>query len=354
VLDSAAIKAHARDLGFDLCGIAPADPFHELAFLTEWLASGYAGTMQWMHRSAERRSDVRQVVPTARSVVVIGSVYNTDGPYSVDPAREGQAFVSRYAWGRDYHDVIGARLQALLAWMRSARTDPFDARWYVDTGPVQERVYAKYAGLGWLGKNTCLINPSLGSWLFLGVIITSLDLETDAPVDDYCGSCMLCIQSCPTGALVQPGVLDARACISYLTIEHRGPIAPELRDGVGTHVYGCDVCQEVCPWNARPAVSSAAEWLPQPPLAAPSLLRLWEMPDAEVRALLRAGPMARTKVTGFRRNLALAIGNAAGRVPASALEVTPEALVDRPSLGDPVVADAIGWATARLGATAAD
>ena len=348
MVSSDAIKARGREIGFDLCGIAPAGPLHELAFLTEWLANGYAGEMAWMARTAERRRDVRHVVPSARSVVVVGSVYNTALPYSTDPARAGQAFVSRYAWGRDYHDVLGDRLERLLAWMRETHGETFEARWYVDTGPVQERVYARYAGLGWIGKNTCLINPALGSWLFLGVIITSLELEVDAPLSDACGTCTLCIESCPTGALVAPGVLDSRACISYLTIEQRGPIAPGLREGLSTHVYGCDVCQEVCPWNDRPAVSAAPEWLPAPPLAAPSLQQLWEMSDADLRALLRRGPMLRTKVTGFRRNLAIAIGNAGGRVPRSALTVSPEALVDRPSLVDPVVADAVAWAQDRL------
>jgi epoxyqueuosine reductase len=350
VIDSVAIKDQARAIGFDLAGVAPADAYHELAFLTDWLASGYAGDMHWMHRSAARRGDVRRVVTAARSVVVIGSVYNTAHAYSTDPARAGQALVSRYAWGRDYHEVLGERLERLLAWMREAHGVPFDARWYVDTGPVQERVYARYAGLGWIGRNTCLIHPMLGSWLFLGVIITSLELEPDRPVADACGSCMLCIQSCPTGALVAPGVLDARACISYLTIEHRGSIAPELREALGTHVYGCDVCQEVCPWNAQPAISRAAEWLPQPPLAAPSLVRLWQMTDAEIETLLRAGPMRRTRITGFRRNLALAIGNLAGRVPASALTVTPEQLADRPSMTDETVAEAVRWALGRLAA----
>lgn len=352
MLSSDAIKAHARAVGFDLSGIAPAGPFHELAFLPAWLASGYAGDMAWMHRTAERRRDVRQVVPGARSVVVVGSVYNTDRSYSTDPTRAGQAAVSRYAWGRDYHDVLGERLDRLLSWMRAAHDAPFEARWYVDTGPVQERVYAQYAGLGWIGKNTCVINPELGSWLFLGVIITSLALEADAPVTDHCGSCMLCIQSCPTNALVAPGVLDARACISYLTIEQRGPIAGDLREGLGTRVYGCDVCQEVCPWNAKPAVSQAPEWLPQPRLEAPSLLGLWEMSDDALRDVLRRGPMLRTKVVGFRRNLALAIGNAAGRVPPSALDITPRALADRPSMSDPVVTEAIAWARDRLAVTA--
>ena len=205
--------------------------------------------MAYLHRSADRRADVRSVVPSARSVIVTATVYNTDRPYSVECDDRDRAHIARYAWGDDYHDVIGTRLDALLAWMRAASPEPFDARAYVDTGPVQERVYAQYGGIGWIGKNTCLINPALGSWIFLAEIICSLPLDPDAPAFDQCGTCNLCIEACPTRALT-PGVLDSNKCISYLTIEHRGDLAETERRAIGTHVYGCDICQEVCPWNA--------------------------------------------------------------------------------------------------------
>src|SRR3954470_215811 len=253
---AADVKAKARELGFDLCGIAPAADHHELRFYREWLDAGYAGEMAYLHRTAERRADVRHVVPSAQTVIVTGTLYNTDRPYSTECADRHRAQIARYAWGDDYHDVIGQRLEALLAWMRERSPEPFDARAYVDTGPVQERVYAQHAGIGWIGKNTCLISPSLGSWIFLGAIICSLPLEVDPPAYDQCGTCTLCLEACPTHAIVDPGVIDSTRCLSYLTIEQRGPIPEELAAGMGSHVYGCDVCQEVCPWNQRAAVSS--------------------------------------------------------------------------------------------------
>ena len=307
-LTSDAVKAHARSLGFDLCGIAPVDDFPELAFLEEWLGRGYAATMEWMERSAERRADVRRVVPGARSVVATATLYNVDRPYSGDlPA--GVARISRYAWGDDYHDVLKARLDALIAWMRSASPEPFESRAYVDTGPVQERVYAQYAGLGWIGKNTCLINPELGSWIFLAEIITTLALEADTQGLDGCGSCTRCLEACPTGALVEPGVLDSNRCLSYLTIEHRGDIPDEHRAAVGAHIYGCDICQEVCPYN-RPAPHAAdASWHPRPALDAPPLLALRDRSDDEWRAALKRSPMKRTKIAGLRRNIEVALRN---------------------------------------------
>ena len=198
MVDAASIKQKAASLGFDLCGIAPVETFPELPFLQEWLAKGYAGEMAWMARTAERRADVRQVVPGARSVIVTGTLYNTDRPYS-DELPPDVARISRYAWGDDYHDVIeGAARTSCSTWMREHSDAPFEARAYVDTGPVQERVYAQYAGLGWIGKNTCLINPELGSWLFLGEIICTLPLEPDTQGLEQCGSCTRCLEACPT------------------------------------------------------------------------------------------------------------------------------------------------------------
>src|SRR5882724_5905076 len=226
------IKAKARELGFDVCGIAPAIDHPELHVFRDWLARGYAGEMAYLHRTAERRADVRHVVPSARTVIMTATVYNTDRPYSTECDDPGRAHIARYAWGDDYHDVIGGRLESLLAWMREASCVPFDARAYVDTGPVQERVYARHAGIGWIGKNTCVINPELGSWVLLGAIICSLPLDVDAPSLDQCGTCTLCIEACPTHAIVAPGVLDSTRCISYLTIELRGDIPETHRAGV--------------------------------------------------------------------------------------------------------------------------
>ena len=313
MITSDAIKGRARELGFDLCGIARADSYPELSFLSEWLERGYAATMGWMHRSAERRADVRNVIPGARSVIVTATLYNTDRPYSTELAPD-VARISRYAWGDDYHDVLKARLDALLGWVRAAlpasEVEGFDARAYVDTGPVQERVYAQYAGLGWIGKNTCLINPALGSWLFLGEIISTLDLEPDPQGLEQCGTCTRCLEACPTGALVEPGVLDSTRCLSYLTIEHRGDVPLEFRGAIGTHVYGCDICQEVCPYNRPAPVSFDPSWQPRPAFDLPRLAELGNRTDEELRRALKGTPMTRAKVAGLRRNLDIAIGNA--------------------------------------------
>jgi epoxyqueuosine reductase len=305
-LSSASIKAQARHIGFDLCGIAAAADLPELSFFAQWLARGYAGEMAYLNRSAEQRADVRRVLPSAQSVIVTGTIYNTAVPYSTESADPNRAHIARYAWGDDYHDVIGARLDALVAWMREHSPQPFDARAYVDTGPVQERVYAQHGGIGWIGKNTCVINPDVGSWIFLAEIICSLPLEPDAPAFDQCGSCTLCLDACPTRALVAPGVLDSTRCISYLTIEQRGPIPEELAESVGSHVYGCDVCQEVCPWNQIAPSSSDPAWQPRAAWANADVAAMSAMSDEALRDAMRGSAMKRTKVSGLRRNLAVA------------------------------------------------
>jgi epoxyqueuosine reductase len=312
-MTSSEIKAHALTLGFDLCGVAPAADHAELTFYREWLDRGYAGEMAYLHRTADRRADVRHVVPSAQTVIVTGTVYNTDRPYSTECADAGRAQVARYAWGDDYHDVIGARLETLLGWMRERSPEPFDARAYVDTGPVQERVYAQHAGIGWIGKNTCVISPELGSWVFLGAIICSLPLAVDAPSLDQCGTCTLCLDACPTQALVAPGVLDSTRCISYLTIELRGDIPDQHRTAIGSHVYGCDICQEVCPWNAVTPRSGDAAWQPRAAWDRVDLLTLAQRSDDELAEALRGSPMRRTKVQGLRRNLEVALTNRGGR-----------------------------------------
>jgi epoxyqueuosine reductase len=306
-LASNEIKAKARELGFDACGIAPAADHPELRFFSEWIARGYAGTMAYLNRSAEKRADVRRVLPSARSVIVTATVYNTDRPYSVACGDPHRAHIARYAWGDDYHDVIGARLDALLGWMRTSHSEPFDARAYVDTGPVQERVYAQHAGVGWIGKNTCLIHPDLGSWVFLAEIICSLSLDTDVPAFDQCGTCTLCLEACPTQALVAPGVLDSTRCISYLTIEQRGAIPQEFEDEIGTHVYGCDVCQEVCPWNSLASTSTDPAWQPRAVWDGRTVADLAAMDDVELERALSGSAMSRARPAGMRRNLAASL-----------------------------------------------
>jgi epoxyqueuosine reductase len=300
---AAAIKSKAVELGFDLCGIAPASDYSELKFFREWIDRGYAGDMAYLNRSADRRADVRNVIESARSVIVTATVYNTNRPYSTECKDPSMAHIARYAWGDDYHDVIGERMERLLEWMRSTSDTPFDARAYVDTGPVQERVYAQYAGIGWIGKNTCVINAEKGSWIFLAEIICSLELEFDRPAFDQCGTCTLCIEACPTKAIVAPGVVDSNRCISYLTIEHRGDIPEEFREAIGTHIYGCDICQEVCPWNTTPAVSNDPAWQPREVWDGAVVEELADRSDDDLRTAMRGSAMRRTKVAGLRRNL---------------------------------------------------
>jgi epoxyqueuosine reductase len=338
---AAEIKARAAELGFDACGIAPVEPFKELGFLRMWLDRGYGGEMRYLERSAERRADVRAVMPSARSVVCLATVYNSDRPYSTEVADPGAAVIARYAWGEDYHAVIERRMAALVQWMRERGGNGFEARAYVDTGPVQERVYAQYAGIGWIGRNTCVINADLGSWLFLSEIICSLPLEPDAPALDQCGTCRLCLDSCPTGAIVEPYVLDSTRCLSYLTIELKGSIPIDQRDAIGRHAYGCDICQEVCPWNAQPAAPDAADspWLPRAVFDGPSIAALWRTPDTELRASLKGSAMTRAGIRRLRRNVAVCAG-ATG--DADALAALRE--VDEPTCDDPMVAEHRHWA----------
>jgi epoxyqueuosine reductase len=339
------VKRWARDAGFDLAGIAPVVAFPELAFLREWLDRGYAGEMAYLERSADRRADVRALMPSARSVIALGTVYNTDQPYSTENADPGRADIARYAWGDDYHGVIEQRMEQLLARMRATGAE-FEARPYVDHGPVQERVYAHHAGLGWIGKNTCLINETLGSWVFLSAIVCSLPLEPDAPALDQCGTCTLCIDACPTQAIREPYVLDATRCLSYLTIEQKGRIPAEHRTALGPHAYGCDICQDVCPWNLTPstAVSRDPHWLARDGLATPYLLDLWRRSDDDLRTLLKGSAMKRAGVKRLRRNLAVAIGNSGDSKAAAALRDQRE-----PTCADPLVAEHVAWAVERLG-----
>jgi epoxyqueuosine reductase len=299
--------------------------------------------MQYLARHADRRADVRAVVPTARCVIMLGTVYNAGRPYSTDATDAGKADVARYAWGDDYHHVIDERMQRLVDAMRGPAGE-FEYRAYVDTGPVQERVYAKYAGLGWIGKNTCLINRDLGSWLFLSAIICNLPLTTDSPPLDHCGRCTLCIDACPTGAIVAPYQLDSRRCLSYLTIEIKGGIPLEFRDAVGSHAYGCDICQEVCPWNRKAAVTEDPPWQPRPGLDAARLLGLWQRSDDELRVLLKGSAMKRAGVRRLRRNLAVAIGNSGDPAAAAALDGSTEE-----TAADPLVREHIAWALEKLG-----
>src|SRR5580765_5566585 len=305
-VETAWITERAAALGFDLCGIAQAEEFPELQNYSAWIDAGYAGEMKYL--KDPRRLDPRESWPGVQSIVVCALNYNSRLPYSteVNSASEGKVagWISRYAWGDDYHEALWERLNLLIAEMRAHFPEPFEARGYADTGPIHERAAAKHAGLGWLAKNTLLINQDLGSWLFLGVILTSLPLAptlevAEAPPADRCGTCTRCIDACPTQAIVEPYVLDARKCISYLTIELRGPIPEELREPIGQHVYGCDICQDVCPWNRKAPRSELQAFQPREfadhasesghrwSLYLPDLLALAQLDESEFREKFR-------------------------------------------------------------------
>jgi epoxyqueuosine reductase len=343
-LTSDAIKVRALELGFDVCGVAPAQAFPELAFFRQWIDRGYAGTMGYLPRTADRRSDVRKVVPSARSVIVTGTLYNCGHPYSIERDNATCGEVARYAWSRDYHDVIGDRLNALLGWMTECHGDAFEARAYVDTGPVQERVYAQYAGVGWIGKNTCVINSELGSWLLLGAIICSLPLVPDSPSLDQCGTCTLCLEACPTGAFAAPYELNATKCLSYLTIEYRGSIPEAQRAEIGNHLFGCDICQEVCPWNASPVDVADPSWSSRQDVNLSALIDLWRRTDEELADFIGGTAMTRVGVNGLRRNLAVAMGNSGDAQALEALDDTPAEAANL----DPVIVEHVQWAKSKL------
>jgi epoxyqueuosine reductase len=343
------VKRAAQQAGFELAGIAPAADSSELQTFPEWIAAGHGGEMKYMEARDERgdlkRGSLSRVAPWARSVIVCAINYNTDHPYSTELHDPSRGWISRYAWSReDYHEAVLHRLQKVEAALHEAvgESEPqLITRSYVDTGPVVERVFAKYAGVGWIGKNTCIIHQKIGSWLFLGVILTSLELTPDLPAPDRCGTCTRCIEACPTDAILAPYQLDANRCISYLTIEKRGSIPEELRAGMGRHVFGCDICQDVCPWNRKAPATSAPEFSAREGLVNPAVDWLAKMSVEEFRETFRGSPIRRTKRSGLRRNAVIAMGNSGNPQFLPVLE----ALVPDE---DETVADSACWSMERL------
>jgi epoxyqueuosine reductase len=353
----------ARSLGFDLSGVVAlttgGDPFggerptKELARFPEWLARGYAGEMKYLYD--RRRADPRHILRDARSLIVVAINYNSSPPNATVAAPDAspRAWISRYAWGEDYHVVIEEKLRALIAEMRGHFGDPFEARAYVDTGPILERVAAKYAGLGWLAKNTCLIHAQLGSWLFLGVILTTLSLEPtlapgQAPPADLCGSCTRCLDACPTQAFPEPYVLDARLCISYLTIELRGPIPEELRRPLGAAAIGCDICQDVCPWNRKAPVTPLAAFQPRRALFQPEIERLLSLSPQQFSTLFRGSAAKRAKWRGLVRNACVAVANSTIERSSPTYARIERLLDSLAASEDPLIAEHARWARSRI------
>jgi epoxyqueuosine reductase len=348
------VKQAARDAGFELAGIAPVRDFPELDYFPAWIEAGHAGEMKYMEARDDagslKRASLRTATPWARSVIVCAINYNTAAAYSTEFDDPERGWISRYAWGReDYHEAVMQRLRAveerlsLVCKEPSAGSErPLETRCYVDTGPLVERVYAKYAGVGWIGKNTCILNQKIGSWIFLGVILASLELSPDLPAPDRCGTCTRCIDACPTDALIAPYQLDSNKCIAYLTIEKHGAIPMEMREGMGQHVFGCDICQDVCPWNRKAPPTTASEFQPQEGLVNPALEWLAEISAEEFRSKFRGSPIRRAKRNGLRRNAVIAMGNSGNRHFSPVLK---KLALDE----DPVIAESAIWASKKIG-----
>lgn len=396
------IKECALQVGFDLAGIAPLEAWRDLEFSREWVERGYAGEMRYLENP--KRDDPRLVLPGARSVICVGQIYNAPLPYSTETvtwdsglgtrvkgqrtADEGpRGWISRYAWGRDYHETLRARLEELRGAIE-ALVPGKETRVYVDTGPVNERAFARLSGIGWTGKNTCLINQQKGSWFFLGVVLTNLALEPDLPAADRCGSCTRCIEACPTDALVEPYVMNASRCIAYLNIELRGSIPEEFRAAIGSNVFGCDICQDVCPWNGNQksevrsqnqeagrrtaATTNMREFQPlQVAIAAeasglesrtpspesripnpgprtfslfnPRLQDLADISEADFKRTFRDSPIKRAKYIGWLRNLCVVMGNSGDE------RFVPK-LRELAAHADPVIREHAEWALGRIAA----
>ncbi|MGH6693648.1 MAG: tRNA epoxyqueuosine(34) reductase QueG, partial [Gammaproteobacteria bacterium] len=336
------IRRLAAECGFELCGVTPATPVAQMRQYRDWVAAGMAGEMRYLSdRRAAVRDDPRNLLATARSVICVGKVYQTARPLSTEMRDSERGWISRYAWGSDYHDVLGAGLRKLAGRIAQERGEPFESKICVDTAPLLERAYAQRAGLGWIAKNTCLINERMGSWFFLGELLVSFDVKPDAPPEERCGTCTRCIDACPTGAIVPLGpawAIDSRRCISYFTIELRGAVPEPHREGMGNHVFGCDVCQDVCPWNGRSPLGVEPAFEAQnyaPPLE--------ELAEADFAARFASSPVKRARANGLLRNVAIAMGN-------SRSEKFRRPLETMAASGDGLVAEHARWALGKLAA----
>jgi len=336
------LKETAFRLGFNAVGIAPVEPSPNAAFVRDWLARGYHGTMDYLARNVEKRLNPARVFPSARSIVCLATLYRTGDIAPELASKPSRGLVSRYAWGDDYHEVLVERTNRLLDWLRQHGGEGADGRVYVDTGPLLERELAARAGIGWIGKNTLVLNRKLGSYFFLSEIITNVALEPDAPTTDHCGSCRRCLDACPTNAFPEPYVLDASKCLSYLTIELKGAIPEEYRASLGNWIFGCDICQEVCPWNRKAPLSEEAAFTPRGGLPAPRLSALMALTAEGFRRLFRKSPLKRAKRAGLLRNVAVALGNS--RDP-RAIPALKRGLAD----AEPLVRLHSAWSLGKMG-----
>ena len=342
---SAQIKEAAQRLGFELVGISPMRPApHEQSF-AQWLREGLAGNLDYMQRTESLRRDPRELVPWAVSIISVAMNYYSGYSRPVESS-ESRGWISRYAWGDDYHNLMKGKLEALLENIGQFHDGNIQGKAFVDSGPVLERDFAGIAGLGWIGKNTHLISPKKGSWFFLGELFVDLPLAYDRPIRDRCGRCDLCLKACPTGAFVGPYVLDARRCISYLTIELKDWMPRSLRPLVGNHIFGCDICQEVCPYNVKALPTAEIAFQPRSGLHAPELIAFLSLSEAEFRQRFRASPILRAKRRGFLRNVAVALGNL------KALDAVP-ALIRSLDDEESVVRGHVAWALGQIGAQTA-
>ncbi len=339
------IEHESRRLGFELFGVTGPEPPPHLGVFERWLAEGRQGEMAYLatERARQRRADPRLILPECRSILVLGARYAAPQEVGAQGEAALTGRVAAYAWGDDYHDVLPERLRALVAFIEAQVGRPVPNRWYTDTGPLLERELAQRAGLGWIGKNTCLIHPRHGSYFLLAEILLGLDLPPDAPfASDHCGTCTRCIDACPTACILPDRTLDARRCISYLTIEQKGAIPEDLRPMLGEWVFGCDICQQVCPWNGRFARSEGApSFAPRPSVPQPDLLGEMGLTPEEFNRKFKGSPLKRARRRGYLRNIAVALGN---RGDGAALEVLEKALQDP----EPLVVEHAAWALGRL------
>lgn len=335
------IKQEAQRLGFALVGISPMKPPPNEESFAQWLRKGLGGELGYLKRTEQLRRDPRKLVPWAVSVISVGMNYYTQ---SLRPTKQDgtKGWISRYAWGDDYHDLMKERLELLLEKTREICPGPVEGKAFVDSGPVLERDIAGVAGIGWIGKNTHLISPQRGSWFFLGELFLSVELAYDRAIKDRCGKCDLCLKACPTGAFVGPYVLDARRCISYLTIELKGAIPRHLRPLVGNHIFGCDICQEVCPYNVKAMPTAEEAFAAREGLYAPELIPLLSLSETDFRVRFRGGPVLRAKRRGFLRNVAVALGNLKN---CEAVPALVQALQDE----EPLVRSHVAWALGQIG-----